>query len=65
MARPQPTVIRVGQRKSDKPSGVPMLSRVMIGMIMLNARVIRKIPRRKAIRRRVGRAMGRGGLRRR
>ncbi|MOA44755.1 hypothetical protein D3C78_1670760 [compost metagenome] len=57
MARPQPAVISAGQRKSERPSGLSMLSRVMIGMIMLSARVIRKMPRMKAIMRRVGRAM--------
>ncbi|MOA34803.1 hypothetical protein D3C78_1562090 [compost metagenome] len=57
-AKPHPRVIRAGQRKSERRSSVPFIvSWVRMGMTMLTARVIRKMPRMKAIMRRVGRAM--------
>ncbi len=56
-AKPQEKVIRLPQMNACRSSVRSNASRVSIGMIMLTARVIRKMPRMKPMMRKVGRAM--------
>ncbi|MCY1552916.1 hypothetical protein D9M68_893500 [compost metagenome] len=56
-ARPAIMVIRLDQRKAPRSSVRSKTNSVSMGMSMLTARVIRKMPRIKPIMRSVGRAM--------
>ncbi len=56
-AKPEPKVIRLAQMKACRSSVRSNASNVNIGMTMLTARVMRKMPRMKPMMRSVGRAM--------